>query len=211
VVPLKKSYSSLNLLQEKLAGFTEPKGFFGFLFSNRKYLTITLPYYEFLRGKIFLEDLRDNFVEETPPPFGLDDLIYLLYNDLLTQIKRGVASPEQIAQYLLTGVNRYFLVPTIEKRIMKPITQTSFEFEIIEEEDIEVQQEKGKTAYITIRMKESEILRAEVLLHDLEPYLEGKVSIEQVIAITYLDFIEKVKSGGNSLTVQRAILNRLKS
>lgn len=208
---MKKSYSSLNILQEKLSGLVESRGFFGFLFSNRKYLTISLPYYDFIRGKVFLEDLRDNFVEESPPPFGLDDLIYLLYDDFLQQIKRGNAKHDQIAQYLLSGLNRHFQVTKKEKRIMKPISQSSFEFELIEEEDIEMQQEKGKTAYLTIRMRESEILRAEVLLHDLEPNLGStEVSIEQVIAITYLDFIEKVKSEGNSLKVQKAILNRLK-
>jgi hypothetical protein len=209
VAQLKKSYSSINILQEKLAGLTESKGFFGYLFSNRKYLTVSLPYYDFLRGKVFLEDIRENFIEESPPQFGLDDLIYLLYNDFLTQIKRG-AKNEQIAQYLLSGLNRHFQVTKREKRIMKPISQSSFEFELIEEEDIEMQQEKGKTAYLSIRMRESEILRAEVLLHDLENYLGGtEVSIEQIIAITYLDFIEKVKSEGNSLKVQKAILNRL--
>jgi hypothetical protein len=213
VVPLKKSYSSLNLLQSKLGGFSEPKGFFSYLFSNRKYLTVSIPYYDFLRGQIFVEDLHDNFNEEVPAQFSLDSLIFILYDDFLSQIKMGKGNNEEIAHYLLSGMNRHFQITKKEKRVMKSITQNLFQFETIEEEEeTEEQQEKERTAYLTIRMRQSEVMRAEVLLHDLEPFLGGtEPTVEQVIAIIYLDFIETVKSKGNSPKVQKSILSYLKS
>jgi hypothetical protein len=210
---LKKSYSSLNLLKERLSGFSDTKGLFSYLFTNKKYLTVSMPYYDFIRGKVFIGDLRDNF-DDVPLQFSLNDLIFLLYDDFLTQIKKG-AKNEQIAHYLIIGQKTHFQKTKIEKRVMKHITKNLLEFETIEveeqEEVEEIQREDRKTAYLTIRMRQSEVLRAEVLIHDLEPFLKGtEISVEQVISIIYLDFIEKVKSEGNSLKVQKSILSYIK-
>jgi hypothetical protein len=60
-------------------------------------------------------------------------------------------------------------------------------------------------------MKETEVLRGEILLNDLDPYLEGiELSIEDVISIVYLDFIESIKKEGNSIKVQKSILAHLR-
>jgi hypothetical protein len=210
-VTLKRSYSSLNLLQGRLSGVSESIGFFKYFFSSRKYLTVELPYYSYLRGNVFISDLRDNYKEEVPYAFDLSTLIFLLYDDLMNQIKRGVADNKQIAQYLIAGKNKYFPKKTVEKRVLKPLTKHVFEYQTIEEEDDDEAPNEEKTAYLTIRMRESEILRGEVLLHDLDSYFSGEeITIEQVIAIVYLDFIENVRNNGNSLKVQKSILSHLK-
>ncbi|QCJ45514.1 hypothetical protein FAY30_26615 (plasmid) [Bacillus sp. S3] len=207
---MKKSYSSWNLLQSKLTGSTEPEGFFKGFFTNRKYITIQIPYFDYLRGKIFVNDLKDNFNEEVPYRFDLSVLIYLLYDDFLNQVKRG-AKPQQISDYLKAGKQKYFQKRVEQKRIMKPLTKHVFEFETIEEEIDDNHDKENKTAYLELRMRESEVLRGEVLIHDLEPFLKGtEVTIEELIAIVYLDFIDNVKSEGNSLKVQKSILTHIK-
>lgn len=210
---MKKSYSSWNLLKEQLSG-EDNRGFFRYLFTNRKYITVKIPYIDYIRGKVFIQDLRDNFKEEVPFQFDFSILLYMLYDDYLTQIKRGV-NPGHIADYLITGTKSYFPNKVKEKRIMKPLTKNIFAFETVEEEYIEpdeyVEPEEDKTAYLELRVKESEILRGEVLIHDLEPFLNGlQLSIEEMITIIYLDFIKSVKQDGNSLKVQRSILAHIK-
>lgn len=185
-----------------------PRFFKRLFLSDRQLITVEIPYYDFIRGKVFIDDLRDNFTEDVPFQFGISELLYMLYDDFLNQVKRG-AKNDQIAGYLKSGIQRHFTSKKREKRILKPLTNHVFEFETIEEDDSPSQ--KVKTAYLDIRMKESEVLRAEVLLFDLEPFLgDTELSIEQMIAIVYLDFIDNVKAEGNSLKVQKSILAHLK-
>lgn len=209
---MKKSYSSHNVLQERLSGLSEARGFFKHIFSQRRILTVTMPYIDYLRGIVFCDDLRDNFGEEVPFQFDISLLVYMLYDDMLTQIKKGGAKNEQIASYLVAGKQKYFPTKVQEKRVLKPLTQHVFRFETVEEEMVVSNtSQDDKKAYLGIRMKETEVLRGEILLNDLEPFLDGiELSIEDVIAIVYLDFIENIKKEGNSTKVQKSILAHLK-
>ncbi|MDQ1005395.1 hypothetical protein QFZ28_005973 [Neobacillus niacini] len=207
---MKKSYSSLNLLQQKLQGISSSKGFFEYIFSNRKYLTIVIGYYDYLRGKVFIEDMYDMY-EDVPHGFDLGVLIHLLYKDFMTQIKKGDVN-KQVAGFLLSGKKQFLQVNKVEKRVMKALSQNLFTFESIEEDTFEEEVEKEKKAYLTIRIKESEILRGEVFLHDLTPYLKNQhITIEELLTILYLDFIHQIKEQGNSVKVQKNILYHLKS
>ncbi|MEG6533257.1 MULTISPECIES: hypothetical protein [Bacillati] len=205
---MKKLYSSLGLLNRELSSYTEPFGFFRHFVPKRKNLNIVLPYYDYLRGLCFLEDLRDNFGQEFPLFFGIGELLHLLYDDFLTQIKQG-AKNEQISHYLINSYNKYFHSTKKQKTIMKPVTKTLLQFHTIEEEIPNENQEK--MAYLTVKMKESEIMRGEVLLFDLSPKMNNlDISVEQVITIVYLDFIETIKLEGNSIKVQKSIITHLK-
>jgi hypothetical protein len=178
---------------------------------SRKYLTVTIPYFDYLRGKVFIQDLRDNFEDEVPYQFDFAVLLYMLYDDFLSQVKRGLAKHEQIANYLVSGKKRYYKKKITHKRIMKPLTQHVFTFETVEEEGEYDKPDEEKNAYIELRMRESEVLRAEVLLHDLQPYTKDiLINVEEMIGIVYLDFIQQVKSEGNTLKVQKSILAHLK-
>ncbi|MDM5205317.1 hypothetical protein [Cytobacillus kochii] len=207
---MKKSYSEWDILQKKLSGAIESTNFFSFLMNNRKYITITLPYYEYLRGKVFIEDMRDTFPDEVPFQFDMGTLLYMLYDDFLMQIKKG-APYEQIVTYLANGERKYFQKKTKQKRIMKPLTKHVFEFQTVEDELDTPEEREGENAYLEIRMKESEILRGEILLHDLSSMMKDIImTVEEMIAIIYLDFIEHVKNVGNSARVQKSILMHIK-
>lgn len=207
---MKKSYSNLNLLQQKLTGTSSPKGFFEYIFHNRKYLTLVIGYYDYLRGKVFIEDMLDLY-EDVPLGFDLAVLIHLLYRDFITQIKKGTEF-KQVAGFLLSGKADYLGKKRTEKRVMKALTEHVFSYESTEEEIIETKPEKEKKAHLTIRIKESEILRGEIFLHDLSPYLkEEHITIEDLLTILYSDFINQIKKHGNSEKVQKNILFHLKS
>lgn len=209
---MKKSYSRLNILQERFSSYGEAKGFFKYMLNQRKVITVTVPYYEYLRGIVFCDDLKENFIDEVPFQFDLTLLIFLLYDDFLAQIKRGSAKNEQISNYLLAGKKKYFQQRTVEKKIIKPLNQYLLTFETIEEEEeAELSSEEEKKAYLDIRIKETEVLRGEILLNDLEPFMMGtNITIEELITIVYLDFIENIKQQGNSVKVQKSILAHLK-
>ena len=210
MVLLKKSYSSLNLLQQKLTGSSSPKSFFEYIFNNRKYLTLVIGYYDYLRGKVFIEDMLDMY-EDVPIGFDLAVLIHLLYRDFIAQIKKETDF-KQVAGFILSGKAEYLGKNRTEKRVMKALTEHVFSYESIEEESIEARPEKEKETHLTIRIKESEILRGEIFLHDLSPYLkEEHVTIEDLLTILYLDFIKQIKEHGNSVKVQKNILFHLKS
>lgn len=210
MVLLRKSYSKLNLLQKKLQGLSSTKSLFDYIFGNGKYLTIILGYYDYLRGEVFIDDMFDMY-EDVPRGFNLAVLIHVLYKDFITQIKKGNIN-KQVAGFLLSGKERYLRENKVEKRVMKAVTEHVFTFESIEEEIIEEEVEKEKKAHVTIQMKESELLRGEIFLHDLSPFLKGEhLTIEDLLIILYLDFINQIKEQGNSMKVQKNILSHLKS
>jgi hypothetical protein len=211
---LKKSYSGLNLLQKKLSGVSgEYKNFIDFFLTNRKYLTLKIPYYDYLRGIIFLDDMRDNYGKEFPLRLDIASLIFILFDDFLVQIKRG-AKNQDIAAYLLEGIDKYFHTPKKEQRVMKALSKHLLQFETVaveyESDHDEIQTEKNKHAYLEIRIRETDVLRAEVLIHELHPFLsEATITVEELMTIIYLDFIETIKNDGNSENVQISLINRV--
>lgn len=187
------------------------KGLFQSFFSSKKYINVKLPYYDYLRGQVFIQDLRDNYPEEMSYSFDLGHLIHMLYMDFLHQIKRGVKN-EDVAVYLKKSMVKYFPTKIVEQRVFKQVNHYSFQYEDIEdiEELQENEDDKEKFAYLDIRAAEKIILRGEILLYDLSPFLDGtSITVEQLIAIIYLDFIKNVQAHGNSIAVQQTILKKI--
>ncbi|MFB5935555.1 hypothetical protein ACE8FZ_20050 [Peribacillus frigoritolerans] len=201
---MKKSYSQFNLLSNKLLyGTKEKKGFFDYLLPKYRYLQIEVPYYEFLRGEVFVEDMKDLF-EEAPQNLSLYHLIALLYFDFLEQVKKG-AKYDQICPFLISSKKKFLEGPMVQKRVLKQLTSNLFSFEQREEE-IEVTSEE-KRAEITLRIKESEIYRGEVFLHDIYPYMRGEeLTVEDLLVILFMDFLQSIKVKGNSSQIMKAIL-----
>ncbi|WP_289318880.1 hypothetical protein [Peribacillus sp. NJ4] len=72
-------------------------------------------------------------------------------------------------------------------------------------EEIEVTSEE-KRAEITLRIKESEIYRGEVFLHDISPYLMEELKVEDLLVILFMDFLKRIKEKGNLSQAMKAIL-----
>ena len=133
---MKKSYRNSPMLQEKVTGKSAPKNLFRALFSSRRYLTIALPYYDYLRGNVFIEDLKDAYGEAVPLMFDISVILLLLYDDFMNQVKRG-AKHHDIAMYLKQGMRQYFSKPKQEKKVMHAVIERLFTFETVEEEVVE--------------------------------------------------------------------------
>ena len=127
----------------------------------------------------------------------------------MNQVKRGIVKNDHVSNYLMAGKNRHFQKQIQQKRLLKPLTPRMFEFETIIEEEVKPQE--NQTACIVLRIRETELFRGEILLHDLFSNTDFEISVEELISIVYLDFIEQIKNEGNSLKVQKSILTHIKS
>lgn len=205
---MKRSYSQLSLLKNKLLyGTKERKGFFDLLMPQYRYLKIEVPYYEYLRGEVFVEDIKDVF--EEAQHLTLYHLIVLLYFDFLEQVKKG-AKYDQVCPFLISAKKKYLERPTILKKELKQVTPHLLTLEQ-REEQIEVTSQEKKVE-ITLRMKEVEIYRGEVFLHDISPFLMSEeITVEDLLVILFLDFLKRIKEKGNSIEVMKNILLNFES
>lgn len=205
---MKKSYSQFSLLSNKLLnGIKERKGFLDYLIPQYRYLQIEIPYYEYLRGEVFIEDIKDLF--EEAHHLTLYHLIVLLYFDFLKQVKKG-AKYEQLCPFLISSKKKYLERPMSQKRVLKQVTSHLFSFEE-QKEEIEMTSPEKK-AEIKLRIKESEIYRGEVFLHDISPYLmDEELTVENLLVILFMDFLQRVKETGNSNQVMKSILQNFES
>lgn len=182
-----------------------PRSFLQYLKTNKKVITIKIPYYDYLRGKLFVADVLEIHGDDVPPSFDVNELIFILFDDLMNQIKRG-GSHSDIAAFLLAGKAKFLdRNSKVEKRQLKALSSHIFSMEDVQEEQAE--ETDLKFAYIQIIMKEDQLLRAEVLLHDItDDLLNGQtITVEDIFTIRFLDFIAKVKDKGNTASVQQSI------
>lgn len=183
------------------------KGFIDYFSNNKKVVELTISYYDYIRGNIFIDDTREAY-QDVPYMFNVSALIYILYDDFMSEIKKGT-SHKDIATYLLQGKKRHLEKIRKEKRIMKQVSKNLLSFESeYEEEPVE----EDKIVDISIKMRQAEILRGEILLHDLEMYMNGvEITFEEMLQIIYLNFIVEVKEKGNTQQVQKALISKLNS
>ncbi|WP_214791742.1 hypothetical protein [Bacillus sp. ISL-4] len=66
---------------------------------------------------------------------------------------------------------------------------------------------KRKTSRDHLRIKESEVYRGEVFLHDISPYLiDEELKVEVLLVILFMDFLKRIKEKGYSSQAMKAIL-----
>lgn len=204
----KKSYSQLKLLANKVLQNEEKRGLFNSLFfGNQRYLVLNLPYFDFLRGKVYVNDLIE-LLEDAPHDLTIFDLINALYIDFMHQVKKGL-SFKKIAPFLIDSKKKYLLPQVEERRVLKQVRENIFSFEPVREV-VQIQREENEMAEITIRMREDSIYRGEIFLNDVSAFMNGEViTFEELLSILYLDFIHRIKENGNSITVMESILDNL--
>lgn len=213
-----RSLSKLELLKSKFQD--EAKSFWQILKKpNYKYIEVVIPYYDYLRGNVLLSDMRR--VMEDCPGIDLAKLIYLLYLQFLSQVRRGITNVNNKKQgidlttlgYKLSSLKNECISPRLTEKIrieeFNQITPNTWVLEE-KEEDKEIvnnRKDKPQKAYLTIRMKTEEIYRGEVLLYDLYNLNEEiDFSVEELMAMLYIDFIKKIKQEGNDERVMTSIV-----
>lgn len=180
-------------------------------------LSLKMKHIDLLRGNAFIDDIQETFDEAYPDCMRLNiaDLINILFQDFIKQVKSGTHDHRVVADFLLDGNLRY-LHPLKQKqtkkesqRKLQQVTPYSFIFEDVEEEIDEVE-EMDEMVIVDIAFKERFINRVKILLYDIEPHLKGEnLSVEDVIVIRYLNFIERLRIEGNNRKIMEAILINL--
>ncbi|WP_121616799.1 hypothetical protein [Virgibacillus halodenitrificans] len=181
-------------------------------------ISLKMKHIDILRGFAYIDDIKEVFEKVYPGCLKLDiaDLINILFQDFVKQIKNGDQNHKEVADFLLDGNLRYLHLlkkrrSTNEstQRKLQQISTYSFVLEDVEE-TIQVEEDMNEIIFYDILFKEKFINRIKILLYDLEPYLKGEnFSVEEVIVIRYLNFIERIRTEGNNPQVMEAILLNL--
>lgn len=209
---MKKSFSKLNLLsQDYISPFKS--GLSKLLQLDLAKLTIILPYYDYLRGLVFIDDVKQVFEDEAPEELDLAALLSLLHDDFLYHTQKGVRSHQETINFLLNGKQTYFKKPKPkqnQKEKIKQVQLNTFIFLHEEDEDDveeEIAQPEEDNMVIEMVMRKAKIQRTEILLYDLSSYMDqDRITVEELITILYLDFIDRIKKGGNNEKIMRSII-----
>lgn len=207
---MKMSYNSLNnggKKRKKSLLYGLQKQLIKVLKLDYHRISLKMKYYDVLRGKVFIDDVIDSY-EECAESFSLAELIVVLFEDLLAQVKQGKLSHKHLAHMLLEGKEQYlFSLQPRKKREIQQVSTYLFQMQEIEEE---FEEEDNDIVYVDIELHEHFVNRGELLLYELTPYL-GKISItfEEMLVIRYLHFLHLIKTEGNNEQVIKAILKNL--
>ena len=178
-------YSQANLIDEELS-LIRSNNFIGKMLhkmnkSSVILLSIHVPLNSYLRAEIFCEDIQDL----SEMPFSQNDLMKLLYEDFLYFAKKN-PDPKKMFKMLTTLEGESGKDAILEK-------QTDSIFKLIHKD----QHQELET--LDIRMRRKYALRGEVLLADLEEdHPNHGFTIERVIELLYMDFIDKLRKGDNT-------------
>lgn len=178
-------YSQANLIDEELS-LIRSNNFIGKMLHKMNktsviLLSIHVPLNSYLRAEIFCEDIQDL----SEMPFSQNDLMKLLYEDFLYFAKKN-PDPKKMFKMLTTLERESGKDTVLEK-------QTDSIFKLIHKD----QHQELET--LDIRMRRKYALRGEVLLADLEEdHPNHGYTIERVIELLYMDFIDKLRKGDNT-------------
>ena len=186
-----------------------------FVDRDKEKIDLKLRYVDILRGEEYVNDIRDILIDKysEASKFELVDLIYLLYVDFIRQIKNGKYSHKDAAIFLLDGKRKYLDTlnkPKFTRKEVHQVTPNTFIFEEIEEDEEEEFDEEisiGDLVLFETAFNIRDNNRCKVFLYDIEQYLEGEVlTVQDIIRIRYLNFIDQVRLEGNNSKVMNAIM-----
>ncbi|MEX3623637.1 hypothetical protein [Viridibacillus arvi] len=182
-------------------------------------LKLRMNYVDILRGEELVNDIKDTYMDYYPDVLYLrvEDIIAILYKDFLNQLKSGNQDHKQAVNFLLQGKKEYLneieRVKIIQqKKELQQISPNTFILDAgIEVEEVDIDDlEPCDIVHLQLEFKIRDINRGKLFLYDVEPFLENvKISIEDVIVIRYLNFIEQIRDSGNNKNVILSILRNL--
>jgi hypothetical protein len=185
-------YSRANFLDEELS-LIGSSDFLGKLLhkmnkSSIVLLSIDVPLNLYLRAEVFCEDIQ----ELSNMPFVQNDLMNLLYNDFLLFAKKN-PDPRALFRLLTSLDQQAGKDAQLEK-------QKESVFKLIH---------KNKNQDMTtlhLRMRRKYALRGEVMLCDMEEVQpEHGYTLEKVMELLYIDFIDKFRKGNHADAVENIL------
>lgn len=186
-------YSAANLIDEELTFIGASDFVSKMVYKMTKSSTISLkievPLSLYLRAEVLCEDI----MELSDLPFCQKDLMNLLYNDFLLFAKK---KPEPMA--IFTLLNK------LEKEIGRASTlqlqADTNTFKRIQRKN------PVQMKFLNCSMRRKFVLRGEVMLADMEEVQEGHgFTIERVLELLYMDFIEKFRRGGTKDSIENIL------
>jgi hypothetical protein len=185
-------YSQANLIDEELS-LIGSTNFIGKMLhkmnkSSMILLSIEVPLNSYLRAEVFCEDIQD--ITETP--FDQRTLLTLLYEDFLYEAKIN-PDLKKIFKVLTRLEHESGKTAVLEKK-------TDSIFKLIHKE----QHEELKPLHVRMRRKYA--LRGEIILADMEEsYPNHGFTIERVLELLYMDFIDAFRKGDTTEVIQKII------
>jgi len=201
-----KSYSKANLLGSSFHSNSGNTGTFikAVNLLSQKFdvrFRIDIPYSVYLRGETFCDDIQELSGEK----FTNGDLIKILYHDFVMYI---IKKPDLKRVYQLL-MERYDRIYNVQKpRRLEIIPYNTPEKLIINDQRGTSTYDLEDDDYVTLKVYLSKkyALRGEVVLADLaEIYPDHPFTLEKVLEIIYIDFVEKFRRG----ELQDAVVNIL--
>jgi len=182
---------------------SEPTGILKLLEPKFRYLEVSVPYYDYLRGDVLVSDLE---IVNEDISVDIGNIFSLVILQFLIVMRKG-SELENVGRSLMNKKDLYLNGEEHhhqEELIMK--SQNTWGLELVRTP----KKVKPKMAFIKFRMKASEIYRCEILLHDITQVIpQFDLCIEELVAILYLDFIKQIKSNGNNHQVMEQIIDAL--
>ncbi|MEJ9232588.1 hypothetical protein LAV79_24690 [Peribacillus butanolivorans] len=185
-------YSKANLIDEELS-LIGSTNFIGKMLhkmnkSSMILLSIEVPLNSYLRTEVFCEDIQD--ITETP--FDQRDLLTLLYEDFLYEAKIN-PDLKKVFKVLTRLEHESGKTAVLEKK-------TDSIFKLIHKE----QHKELKS--LDVRMRRKYALRGEIILADMEdPHPNHGYTIERVLELLYMDFIDDFRKGDNTEVIKKII------
>jgi predicted transcriptional regulator len=202
-----RKFSRSDLLGKKLND-KKVSGFEAFLniFFESKYVTLEVEmyYYDYLRGKTFINDLRKIADDEAIQNYSLDTFIVQLYADFIRQIRAG-ADMKALARHLISRKNEYKQKDIEEQADL--VQKDQYTFVMVREEVQRTKRKENRKVYLPIKILSSEVERGEVMLYDMSQLVpEFHMTLEELLAVRYRDVIEEIKAG-NSKIIKAVLAN----
>ncbi|MFD4819627.1 hypothetical protein [Peribacillus butanolivorans] len=185
-------YSQANLIDEELS-LIGSTNFIGKMLhkmnkSSIILLSVEVPLNSYLRAEVFCEDIQD--ITETP--FDQRTLLTLLYEDFLYEAKIN-PDLKKIFKVLTRLEHESGKTAVLEKK-----TDSIFKL-IHKEQHMELKS-------LDVRMRRKYALRGEIILADMEDaHPNHGYTIERVLELLYMDFIDAFRKGNNTEVIQKII------
>ncbi|NDI36618.1 hypothetical protein [Chengkuizengella sediminis] len=192
-----KKFSQLNFINKAIIG-DSGEVLNGLFSSKYAKLDIRLPEYDFKRGKVLVGDIN-KLLDPEDEKLTITELINLLYENLLREILTNKEHHfiESIAYAYMEKKSNYRVFQNTE--VVWPDNQFP---------TTKALRKNYSIIDIPIKILKEATLRGEVLLHDMfEAYSEFNVTLEEIIAIHYIDVMSEIKKGNNA--VVRNIIKNL--
>ncbi|MDP4084699.1 MAG: hypothetical protein Q8934_08810 [Bacillota bacterium] len=188
-----KRYSRFDLLNNAIVGSTGQV--INRIFESKEVkLTISVPEYDLKRASVFVGTINELIEDEVDELFTIEDLIVLLYKDLLRQIDIGMnldtfarAIESKLNDFEKTNVKVHHYLKNLEENIS---------LDEIRQQMKQKKQVQNQEVYFSFRILKKYVLKGEVLLHDLnELYPKIHLNVEELIALRFKDIMREIKAG----------------